>query len=78
MVEDFPLWGVGIGEFNFALAKYSPGYTWWRTMDTFHPHNYFLQIAVELGLIGLYAFLWILWRILTKGFQIMKGKAGFL
>jgi prepilin signal peptidase PulO-like enzyme (type II secretory pathway) len=77
MVEDFPLWGVGIGEFNFALAKYSPGYTW-GTIETFHPHNYFLQIAVELGLIGLYAFSWILGIIFIKGLHIMRGKRDFV
>jgi putative inorganic carbon (HCO3(-)) transporter len=77
MVEDFPLWGVGIGEFNFALAKYSPGYTW-GTIETFHPHNYFLQIAAEMGLIGLYAFLWILWTIFIKGLQIMRERRNFV
>jgi prepilin signal peptidase PulO-like enzyme (type II secretory pathway) len=77
MVEDFPLWGVGIGEFNFALAKYSPGYTW-GTIETFHPHNYFLQIAAEMGLIGLYAFLWILGIIFIKGLHIMRGKRDFV
>jgi len=77
MVEDFPLWGVGIGEFHFALAKYSSVFT-----DSpgghFHPHNYFLQIAAEMGLIGFYAFLWILGMILTKGSQIARGKRDFV
>lgn len=71
ILEDFPLWGVGIGEFNFILPKYSYGYPWNKECD-YHPHNYFLQIAVEMGLVGLFAFLWILWKVVVKGFQIMK------
>jgi putative inorganic carbon (HCO3(-)) transporter len=77
MVEDFPLWGVGIGEFNFALPKYSYDNIW-SIGGHFHPHNYFLHIAAELGLIGLYAFLWILWKIFIKGLQIAKGTQNFI
>jgi len=78
MVEDFPIWGVGIGEFNSALSKYSSTTFIPSKESTFQPHNYFLQIASELGLIGLYAFLWILWRIFIKGLQIEKGTQNFL
>jgi O-antigen ligase len=77
MVEDFPFWGVGIGEFNFALPKYTYDYNWSKEND-FHPHNYFLQIAVEMGLIGLYAFLWILGTIFIKGLHIIRGKQDFV
>ncbi len=72
IVEDFPLWGVGIGEFNFIFQKYSSGH-FVSDDGTFQTHNHFLQVAVELGLIGLYAFLWILGGIIRKGFQIMKA-----
>jgi hypothetical protein len=77
MIEDFPIWGVGIGEFNFALPKYS--YDNLGSIEGhFHPHNYFLQIASGMGLIGLYAFLWILWRIFIKGFHIMRERWDFV
>jgi putative inorganic carbon (HCO3(-)) transporter len=76
MVEDFPLFGVGIGSFNLAFPKYSSGYQWEKT--SFSPHNWFLQIATELGLIGLYAFLWILGTIFIKGLHIIRGKQNFV
>jgi len=77
IVEDFPLLGVGIGEFNFVLPKYSHDYPWSKEND-YHPHNYFLQIAVEMGLIGIYAFLWIFGIIFIKGLNIMKRKQDFV
>ncbi len=77
MVEDFPLWGVGIGRFNFGSAKYF-NENIWSVPGHFHPHNYFLLISTELGLIGLYAFLWILVIIFIKGLQLIKGKQDFV
>jgi putative inorganic carbon (HCO3(-)) transporter len=77
IVEDFPLFGVGIGRFNFALPKYCPYENIWCNRDHFHPHNYFLLISGELGLIGLYAFLWILGVIFIEGLQIIRGKQDF-
>jgi len=77
MVEDFPLWGVGIGEFNFALQKYSSIFIPYKEA-TFTPHNYFLQISAEMGLIGLYSFLWILGTIFIKMFQGAREKWDFV
>lgn len=72
-MEDFPLWGIGIGKFNFIFQKYSFGHNILDDVGAYHVHNYFLQVAVELGLIGLCAFLWILGKVVNKGFQIMKA-----
>ena len=77
IVEDFPLFGVGVGRFNFLLQRYSSGLPWDKFL-VFTPHNYFLLLASELGLIGLFAFLWILGKIFTKGFQIIRGKQNFI
>ena len=78
IIEDFPIWGVGIGEFNFALAKYSSTIFDPYREVIFNPHNYFLQIAAEMGLIGLYAFLWVLWRNFIKGLHTIRGKQDFV
>ena len=72
MIEDFPLFGVGTGRFNLAFPRYSSGYPWDKAVIT--PHNHFLKITAELGLLGLYAFLWMVWTILAKGFQIIRQK----
>ena len=68
MVLDHPVFGVGANEFSLVAPSYGlidpiTGYTFE------HPHNIVLTIAVELGLVGLAALLWlvagllrVLWR----------------
>ena len=77
IIEDFPLWGVGIGEFGFVLQKYSSMFVSSKE-STFQTHNYFLQIAVELGMVGLYSFLWVLGTISIKGYQTASEEQGFI
>jgi putative inorganic carbon (HCO3(-)) transporter len=60
MIQDFPLTGIGMGNFSpvvdwlYPLVSVAPG-------EVVHAHNLFLQIAVDLGLPGLLAWLaaWI-------------------
>jgi putative inorganic carbon (HCO3(-)) transporter len=59
MIQDFPFTGIGIGLFQpladrlYPFLQFEPG-------KVVHAHNLFLQIAVDLGLPGLIAWLWIL------------------
>jgi len=79
MIQDFPFTGVGMGSFMrvadllypFFLAE--PG-----AID--HAHNLFLQVAVDLGLPGLIAWLSIFgvvalsaWRVYRLGMRIQNG-----
>ncbi len=60
-----PIFGVGIGQFITGLATVGGGV--WRTA-----HNSFLQIGMELGLGGLWAFcgmLFFIYRLSVKGSQ---------
>jgi putative inorganic carbon (HCO3(-)) transporter len=54
MWRDFPLLGVGLGNYPIAYARYS--LPKWR-MALGHAHNYYLNVAAETGLIGLLAYL---------------------
>ena len=58
MIGDNPLFGIGVGE--GAFAKVYPLYTLSGIEDAPHSHNLFLQITLELGLIGLFIFLALL------------------
>jgi putative inorganic carbon (HCO3(-)) transporter len=56
MIKDKPILGIGLGNFERLFEKYKvEGY-----YDiTCHPHNDFLNVAVNSGLLGLLAYLWI-------------------
>ncbi len=59
MIRESPLFGHGVNTFMRIFqvydnsARYSPTYA----------HNCFIQLAAETGLVGLGAFLWIVWGI---------------
>ena len=76
MIQDFPFTGIGMGSFTkvadtlypFFLA--SPG-------QVPHAHNLFLQIAVDLGIPGLIAWLAVLLLVVTQAWQVYRlGKTG--
>lgn len=52
IIGDYPLAGVGFGHLPFKQTFE----TYIRTMPTYHAHNTFLEIAAELGIPGLIAF----------------------
>ena len=66
IIAEKPLFGLGVGKSNFG-----------RTVKKFrdlryrqdHAHNTYLQIAVETGLIGLAAFLWLFGSFFYHGFK---------
>jgi O-antigen ligase len=65
MVRDHPIFGVGTGGFADGYRPYGQGVEGWRGNDTGDPHNQFLKILGEQGLIGLAAFLFFIFRALT-------------
>ena len=57
MIKKHSLIGVGLGNFRYVY----PGYMLAGAKEKMlHAHNVFLQIAVEMGILGLLAFLWLL------------------
>lgn len=63
IVREHPWVGVGTGGFPRAYARHIEGTA---LAPSRNPHNEFLHLAVQLGAIGLAAFLWLLatqWRL---------------
>ena len=78
MVAQDPLFGIGTGQyFLWSNSFSSPELVYMMTTSEFTPranaHNYFLQVAAELGLVGLAAFCWLLVAALLPTWHAYRG-----
>jgi O-antigen ligase len=65
MLASAPVFGVGVGMFHPLSRRFmGPQLGWSYGLE--NAHNYFLQIAAELGLVGLAAFLYFLYAVWTR------------
>ncbi len=93
MIKDFPLSGVGVGSFTCELPNFYKKYNTVRIAPiSFYQNtsshdvivdssgNFYLQVASELGLIGLFFFFWIFYGILKQIYRSnfkQKRESGF-
>ncbi len=69
IIKDFPLIGIGWKKFGFAYEFYRLP----SAKGSDYSHNVFLQIMVEMGLLGLISFLFIVVIFLRSGYKILKS-----
>jgi O-antigen ligase len=72
MIGDHPLMGVGLDNFLYA---YRSGYvlpTAWEEFDLSHPHNFFLDFWLRLGIAGLAAILFLLGAFYRKSWGLYR------
>jgi len=75
ILKDYWFSGIGIGYMTFR--EISPFYI--RTMAPYHTHNTYLQIAIELGIIGIGLFLLLILSIFKMGVKsIINTKSKFV
>jgi O-antigen ligase len=74
MFLEKPLAGWGINQMPAELASHVSGYE----ERELYPHNTYLELLVEHGVIGLALYLWLMWELweLRKG--AVAGRHGFL
>ena len=71
MFLEHPLLGVGWRAFPVIFQDYKPeGFPHW--LPTRESHTLFATILAELGIVGLLAAIWIVWRILAFAFYHIK------
>jgi O-antigen ligase len=66
IIKENPALGLGVGKSNFGktVKKFND-----LNIPYDHAHNIYLQIAVELGLLGLAAFLWLFGSVFYHGLK---------
>jgi O-antigen ligase len=71
---DYPLLGAGTGSFANEFLSHANGY---ETLKADNPHNEYLLIACQLGIVGLGIFLWLLYSLFneSKRMSDMYGSA---
>jgi O-antigen ligase len=70
LVGESPLLGIGLDNFLYRYPTKIPPNTPYEP-NLSHPHNLILQFWLQLGLLGLTALIWLLWRFV----QIAWGAA---
>jgi putative inorganic carbon (HCO3(-)) transporter len=76
MIQDFPFTGVGMGTFKPVANLLYPFFTLGPDADVPHAHNLALQVAVDLGLPGLIAWLALVGLVFAGAWQVYRrGRA---
>lgn len=70
-VGDFPFTGTGLGTFRRVVFRLYP-IAVPPSYDIAHAHNVFLQTALDLGILGLIAYLALLGTAFVIGWQVIK------
>ncbi len=77
MLRDHPL-GIGLDQFGRLYPQYiSPELAGTNEINTAHPHNLLLDLALRMGPLGLVAFAWLIARLLADARRaIARGDDG--
>jgi O-antigen ligase len=65
IIRDYPLLGTGINTYSVVQWEYSEG---WGG----YPHNSYLQMTAETGVLGLFSFLWLLFVLYKNLFRALR------
>lgn len=76
MVADYPILGVGVGNFRFNFSRYKSPELWelqdpWGKIRQIRTHNDYLNILAETGIIGFLSFVVLVFFVL---FNALKTK----
>ena len=66
IIEDFPVFGVGLNTYSNIGPIYA------KAGGGYYPHNSYLQMAAEIGAVGLICFLWFILELFRLGLHTLK------
>lgn len=73
IIKDFPLLGTGPNTYSIVSADYSLN----DITKGFYPHNSYLHLAAETGILGLAAFMWFIFSFFKTALKTLKESSGF-
>lgn len=73
-VHDFAYTGIGIGNFRTTLSTLYP-HPALTAESANHAHNLWLQITLDLGLVGLFSYLFLLGTLLWRAIRFVQQRA---
>jgi O-antigen ligase len=67
MFKAKPIFGWGLGRFSIYFPRFRDPATAWKIMpNTLHAHSEYLEVAAEMGIVGLGVFLWAMGAFLWE------------
>ena len=75
-IADYPLTGTGMNFFRRIAGRSLPLYHFEYGQDVGHSHQAYVQVALDLGLPGLVAYLALLFGLVASGWQTYKKSSG--
>lgn len=72
MIQDFPYTGIGLNTFDLVANVMYPFFLIGPEVQVIHAHNNFLQVGVDLGVLGLVAYLGLLTAFALMAWRIYR------
>ena len=66
VIRAFPVLGAGLNTYSKVAPEFSANW------EGYYAHNCYLQMTAETGIIGLLAFIWIIWRLLWQAIKNVR------
>lgn len=70
IIKEHPFWGVGLGNFEASYREYVPRVAFppleWLVVK---PHNLYLALWIEMGILGLASFIWLIIIFFKQGWR---------
>jgi O-antigen ligase len=78
VVAAHPILGVGVNNFGLVVNRYFPYFEPTEDSVEKDPHNGYLRIAAEIGVVGLFFFMWFIIAFFKEALACLKANDDFL
>jgi len=76
IIRTHPFLGVGINNYTEVMEQYDTTDIKLTSITRHQVHNIFLQVAAEMGIVGLAIFIWLIFMVYKEGLSYVKISEG--